>query len=312
VLWSVAGLVLEIPSGAWADAVSRRWLIAVASMLRASGFAVWTVTLLTGVAPYAAFALGFLLWGACTALKSGSVEALVYDELAAVGASGSYLRTVGRGEAVSMLVATALAAPAYRLGGFALVGAASVAMSLVNAGVALTLPERPRTAPAGRAAYLGELRTGLREARRHRALRRLLVVVAAISTLGALDEYVPLWLSSIGVAPVVVPLLLVPPMLAMAVAGWWAGSRRLPPPGVLVGVGIAALVAGAASRQPAGIAGIALALALWTAARLKAEATLQRSIEVTARATVLSVAGLGTELGRIALHAAVVLVTSMR
>lgn len=306
-LWSVAGLVLEIPSGAWADTINRPRLIAFASLLRGAGFAVWTAAVVTGWLPYPAFALGFLLWGACTALKSGAVEALVYDELAATGAAGTYLKITGRAEAValvSMLAAIALAAPVYRLGGFALVGVASVAMCVLNAAVALTLPERPRAATP---AYLGELRDGLREAHRHPGVRRMLVTVAAISTLGTLDEYVPLWLTANGVPTVAVPLLLVPPMLAMAVAGWWAGSRRVPPLGVLVGVGVAAGATGAASGHPAGIAGFALAFALWTLARLRAEAQLQAEIEVTARATVLSVASLATEVARIALHATIAL-----
>jgi hypothetical protein len=311
VIWSVASFLVEIPSGAWADAFSRRRLLAFAAVLRAAGFAAWTAALLTGSAAYPAFALGFVLWGTCSAIKSGCLQALVYDELLAVGSPGSYLRLIGRGESValvSMLVAIALAAPAYRVGGYLLVGAASVGVSLVNAGVALAMPERGRTRgtvadPA--AAYVRELRAGLAEVRRRPVVRRAVFLMAGVGTFAAIDEYVPLWLAEGGASTVAVPLLLVPPALAMAAGAWWAerwagaGPRGFAAALVLAA---AALAAGAAGGQPAGIVGITVFCVLWTAGRLVAEARLQESIEVSARATVLSVGGLGVEVGRLLLH----------
>ncbi len=57
-LWSVTAVVLEVPSGAWADAVSRRLLLVVGPLLTGAGFALWVL-----VPSYAAFAAGFVLWG---------------------------------------------------------------------------------------------------------------------------------------------------------------------------------------------------------------------------------------------------------
>lgn len=74
-LWSVTGVLLEIPSGAWADAVSRRLLLWVGPLLTAAGFTLWVL-----VPSYWAFALGFVLWGIKGALGSGALEALVYEE----------------------------------------------------------------------------------------------------------------------------------------------------------------------------------------------------------------------------------------
>jgi len=75
-LWSLTGFVLEVPSGALADATSRRALLVVAQLLTAAAFAVWVL------APsFAAFALGFALWGVAGALQSGALEALAYEEL---------------------------------------------------------------------------------------------------------------------------------------------------------------------------------------------------------------------------------------
>ena len=59
VLWSVTAIVLEVPSGAWADTVSRRLLLCLAPLLTGACFALWVL------APsWWAFALGFVLWGA--------------------------------------------------------------------------------------------------------------------------------------------------------------------------------------------------------------------------------------------------------
>jgi MFS family permease len=77
IIWSVTGFLLEIPSGAWADAFSRRRLLALAGLLRAAGFALWLVW-----PSYEAFAAGFVLWGVSGAMQSGTIEALLYDELA--------------------------------------------------------------------------------------------------------------------------------------------------------------------------------------------------------------------------------------
>ncbi|GAB2854079.1 hypothetical protein GCM10027074_21250 [Streptomyces deserti] len=84
-LWSLTSLVVEVPSGAWADAVSRRLLLCLGPLLSAAAFALWVL------APsYEAFALGFVLWGVGEALGSGALEALVYDELDRLGAAGRY------------------------------------------------------------------------------------------------------------------------------------------------------------------------------------------------------------------------------
>jgi MFS family permease len=191
VLWSVTAFVLEIPSGAWADAFSRRWLLAGGGVLRAIGFAGWTLW-----PTYVGFAIGFLLWGIRSATSSGTREALLYDELAEVGAEEEYLRVRGRAGTIalaSMMLATALAAPAYAIGGYALIGAASVAVCLGSAAVALSFPETPRVRTLdGFARYASHLRAGLREARRDRRVRGALLLAAAVPGLSAVDEYLPL------------------------------------------------------------------------------------------------------------------------
>lgn len=89
-LWSATSFLLEVPSGAWADTVSRRGLLVLSGALLTAGFALWTA------APsFAGFAAGFVLWGTSGALASGTFEALLYDDLAARDESSTYPRILG-------------------------------------------------------------------------------------------------------------------------------------------------------------------------------------------------------------------------
>lgn len=158
VIWSVSSLAFEVPSGAWADATSRRRLLIIGPLLTAVAFAMWV-----GSPGYWVFALGFLLWGLKGALTSGALEALVYDELAALGAADRYATLMGRGSVAGVAAAVsagAVAAPVLVAGGFVAVGAASVAVSVLAAAVAMLFPENrirrrlPTTSPAGRPRWL--------------------------------------------------------------------------------------------------------------------------------------------------------------
>ncbi|TQM29493.1 MFS transporter [Nocardia bhagyanarayanae] len=143
-LWSITAFVLEVPSGAWADTVSRRGLLILSGVLVLGAFTLWTV------APsYPGFAIGFVLWGVSSALESGTFEALIYDDLVARGESGVYPRIMGYARAAAegaVVVAILAATPLYALGGYALVGWSSVAIAASHVLVAVSLPSAPKAA----------------------------------------------------------------------------------------------------------------------------------------------------------------------
>ncbi|WP_324197518.1 MFS transporter [Nocardia abscessus] len=145
-IWSTTAFLLEVPSGAWADTVSRRGLLVLSGVLLTAGFALWTA------APsFAGFAAGFVLWGTSGALASGTFEALLYDDLAARGESGSYPRILGytrAGAEAAVVVAIVAATPLYLYGGYALVGWSSVVIAAVHTLVALSLPTAPKAVSA--------------------------------------------------------------------------------------------------------------------------------------------------------------------
>jgi len=122
--WSLSSLVLEVPSGALADTVSRRMLLWIGPLLAAAGFALWVC------APsFWAFACGFVLWGAKGALGSGALEALIYEELDRIGVAARYGQVMGRAKAAGTagtVLAMGAAAPVLAAGGYLAVGAATV------------------------------------------------------------------------------------------------------------------------------------------------------------------------------------------
>jgi MFS family permease len=293
VIWSVTAIAVEVPSGLWADLFSRRLLVVLSPLVVAAGYALWTF------APsYPAFALGFVLWGAGGAMRSGALEALVYEELARRGAGADHPRLIGRAEAVrttAEMAATGLAALVIGFGGHLAVGVASVAVPLLGALVGATFPEDRGEREDDEEGFADVLRGGLAEARRVPAVRRTLAVVAALSGITALDEYLPLLAESTGVADATVPLLVLLVGAATTVGGWFAGRGTRAAPAVLAGAA-GCLAVGAAGRRPEGFVLLAVAYAAFRWAIAAAEARLQEQLSDRTRATVTSLAGLGSEV----------------
>ncbi|MGI5199571.1 MFS transporter [Streptomyces sp. CA-288835] len=304
-LWSFTSLVLEVPSGAWADAFSRRRLLWLGPLLTATGFALWVL-----VPSYGAFALGFVLWGAGEALGSGAMEALVYDELDRLGAADRYARVMGRARAAGLLAVMAamgLAGPVFAFGGYPAVGAVSVLACLLAAAMATRLPEHHKAATGGDG-WAATLRAGLTEARTNRSVLGALLLVPVVTAVwGALDEYSPLLVRDTGVPDEMVPYLLLLIWAAATVGGLLAGvGERLGTAGfagLLAGSALA-LAAGAAAGTPLGIGLVALAFGGFQLATVLADARLQHRIDETGRATLTSVAGLGTSMATIAVYGA--------
>ncbi|WP_338899367.1 MFS transporter [Streptomyces sp. TG1A-60] len=307
-LWSITGILLEVPSGAWADTVSRRLLLWLGPLLTAVGFALWVI-----VPSYWAFALGFVLWGVRGAIGSGALEALVYDELDRLGAADRYARVIGRAQAagmVAVMAAMGLAGPVLKLGGYPAVGAASVLVCVLTSVVATRFPEHRTSVSGGddRASTLITLRAGLAEVRRDRSVRAALLLVPAVGAVwGALDEYTPLLVRDTGVAEQTVPYLLLVIWVGPTIASLLTGpGERLGATGlgvVLAGSAFA-LAVGALLGTPAGIGLVAVAFGGFQLVDVLAGARLQDRIEGARRATLTSVASMGTELATVGVFAA--------
>lgn len=311
-IWSVVAFVFEVPSGALADAWSRRRLYAAGEFLTALGYALWILW-----PAYPGFALGFVLWGLGGALSSGTLEALVYDELEAQGRAADYASVAGRGGTIAilaMLAATLLATPAYAAGGYHLVGYASVAVVTLGGLLALRLPETMGTAAGAHPdeaastgdGYLRTLRDGLRESVRGKRIAWAVAIAALVPGFSALDEYLPLLARDHGAPTPAVPLLSGLTALAMAAGSALAGRHPTlgsRPLALAVTTAAALLAAGALIRHPAGMVLAAAAFGLLQFAMVQVETRLQHAITGRARSTVLSVAGFASEVFAVVLYA---------
>ncbi len=314
VLWSMTGVLFEIPSGVWADTVSRRLLLWAGPLLGALGFGLWVL-----FPSYWAFAAGFVLWGVRGALGTGALEALVYEELDRLGAADRYARVMGRSQAAALLgvmAAMGLAGPVLALGGYGAVGLASVLACLLTAVVAARFPEH-RDGEKNRGegdGWVATLRAGLAEARGNRSVRGALLLVPAVAAVwGALDEYTSLLVRDTGVADTTVPWLLLLVWAGATAGGLLAGAgEHLNDPGLaaLLAGSAVALAVGAAAGTPVALVLVALAFGGFQLAHVLADARLQRRIEGSGRATLTSVAGVGTEVTTICVYGAYAVIAS--
>jgi MFS family permease len=266
VLWSITGFAIDAPSGVWADVVSRRRLLTLAPGLTTAGYALWTF-----FPSYLSFALGFVLWGAGGSLRSGALQALIYDELEHLRASDAYGRLMGRSQAAgttAIMAATALASPVMHLGGYHAIGIASVTVALLGVPIGRSFPESRGSGGHGES-YIAVLREGLGEIRGSTAVRRCLFVVSAVSGVDALDEYVPLLAQGTGAGASTLPLLVLLVTVGVAIGGWLGGrGTRWAAPALAAGA--VCLATGAGFGRPPGMVPVAvpytvIALVMWRA-----------------------------------------------
>ncbi|MFG1790859.1 MFS transporter [Nocardia sp. NPDC049149] len=290
-IWSTTAFLLEVPSGAWADTVSRRALLVFSGVLLTAGFAMWTL-----LPTFLGFALGFVLWGAAGALKSGTFEALLYDDLAARGEQASYARILGYTRAASetaIVVGIVGATPLYLWGGYALIGWASVGFAALHTVIALSLPSAPKAVSANAVdeleeedapdslvavvqsaerdestiaarpfvRYLSMLKTGVGESIRISAVRNGVLLGALLFGITAFDEYFALLAEEAGAATAVVPLLVGVTVLGSLTGSVLAGrTEGMSGRAMAIAVGIGgvlflggALVAGLAEHRPSAV-----------------------------------------------------------
>lgn len=311
IIWSVSSFVFEVPTGVLADRMPRRPLLVLGPLLTATGFALWTWW-----PSYPTFALGFLLWSAGSALRSGTMQALVFDTLTACGHADCYVAVTGRMRAmraIGVVAGTALAVPVAACGGYGAVGAVSVGACVLCAAASAMLPESgPVEGSAGAAPPNGIeaptrlsgsaiLRDALRQLSDQPGVRRCFGLLIVLTWVAALDEYLPLladekWPGS----PANVAALMA--VVAIGdVAGGLAAARTVGNPwrpkvfAGWLGSGAVALMLGAGVGHPAGMVLVAFAFGVFGALLVQVDAILAHRVSSASRATVTSVAGVGEE-----------------
>ncbi|MEM9606241.1 MAG: MFS transporter [Actinomycetota bacterium] len=303
VIWASVGIALEVPSGALADLVDRRRLIAAGLVLRATGIAIWLIEpTFTGVV------IGAVLWALHMSLASGAWEALVHDELVAIGEEHRYAPVMARvGQAISIGVAvgTGVAAIALAAGAsLESLGWVTVAVHAVSIWLVLGLPDvrwvveqetDDESEAGGLAGWWSTLRDGARTAFSTHLLAGIVLVTAGLEGLFVVDEYVPILARDRGVDDAVVPLLVLGVLIGL-VAGGEVAARRpdiAPRPlGFALVLGAAGMMIAVTSSAPAALLLVGVGYGIHEVAWVLGDARLQERIGARHRATVSSVRSL--------------------
>lgn len=296
VMWAALVILLEIPSGALADRLDRRRLIAFAYGLRAVGISIWMA-----VPGWQSIFLGAVLWAIEMSLTSGAWEALIYDELAAHDDEEAYAEVVARADQFETFGIAFASASAFVLLAASVpmvwLGWATVALHIPVVALVLWLPKARMQAdeddePNTFSAWWSTLTEGIGLAWSDIGLRRLLVLGALLEGLFILDEYAHLLGRLRGASDVVVPLLVLGIWAGMFLGSELAARRPHLSPGILGGllsscacVTVFGLVLGTVP----GLALLGVVYAALQTTSVLSDARFQEKIDGSVRATVSSV-----------------------
>jgi len=316
-IWALVALVFEIPSGAFADRVDRRRLLAAAFAVRAVALSVWLVwPTVTGLL------IGATLWAVHDALASGTWEAMIHDELTAIGDERSYSTVMARisqfsnlGVAVGTLLGVALLSE--RVGvvvGLATLGWLTVAAHAGSISLVSAMPDvrwvTGTGEPTSFRVYLGTLRDGVTEARRTPVIAKLVVLGALLEGFFLFDEYVPLLSRARGGSDAASPVIVFIVWVALLIGGEVA-ARRPDVRGVSVG---SALILGTGVTATALLTDpvwtltlVAIGYGIHEVAWIPTDARLQERASPRVRATVTSVRGFGSGVVSMSFFAVVAL-----
>ncbi len=317
--WAFIALVLEIPSGALADRVDRRYLLAVALGIRGVAISLWLLwPTLPGIL------VGVALWAAHDALASGSWEAMIHDQLTAAGAAHRYgpiMARVGQFSNLGLASGTLIGAGLLRVEvSLPILGWLTVAVHVCSIGLLATLPEASTSAsdasdlehsPDGQspvAAWWATLRAGLAEVRHTPILVRLVGVSAILEGLFLIDEYLPLLARTRGGSDADAPLLVLVVWVGLLIGGEVA-ARRPSLSDSLLGWSLVAAMAVTAlafvGRAVWFLGLVAVGYAVLELVWVTTDARLQERISDSNRATVTSVRGFGSAIISMAWFAAI-------
>ncbi|MCZ6890480.1 MAG: MFS transporter [Gammaproteobacteria bacterium] len=309
--WSSSVILLEVPSGALADIMSRKRLMIISCLVKGCCFLIWFF-----LPSFWGYFIGFLVWGFGSTLGSGTRESLVHDTLRDAGQQDKFIKIYGRGAAAQDLgVATALAAGGLLAeSGYGLsLWLSAIAPWCASLVVLFAIAEPTRSGnlrSPREPSYLQTMRSGIREVRGNRLL---VMIIAMFSTIivvyGVLDEFIGPYLFEKGTLSLTAIGLVAASLMIARMFGN-AFAHRLP---VRSLSGIALFLAAMScfiflSLPVAGfLTGLPLAayFAGSAAAEMQLQTRLQQSIEGRSRATITSLASAGQETTGVFLYLAV-------
>jgi MFS family permease len=291
-IWSITTIVTEVPMGVLADKYSRRNLLIVGLVLLAIGFCFW----LRG--GFINFAIGFVFWGLKNTLTSGTLEAFVYDELAAFGKEDQYEKVSGKmGAAFSFgLVLSAIFGGLVAEISFTWVIIASIATTLLAGVVLLTIRQVKAVQSTGESNYFQFVKEAVFQIKGNPALLIVILFICLVfASFGATDEFWALIYQKLGFSAGVIGFLVAFVYGLSTLAGttvhYFKNSiKNLSYLLVLVG-GLLFILFGL-TKLVILLPVVFIAIYLLQVASIKLEAEMQSHIKSSQRATIASIKSL--------------------
>ena len=97
-IFQLSIFIFEVPTGAVADRIGRKWSIMLGCMTTATGALIYT-----GTSSFLLFSLAEIVWGMGMTLISGAKEAFIYDALKEMGKEGKAREWYGRAATARIL-----------------------------------------------------------------------------------------------------------------------------------------------------------------------------------------------------------------
>lgn len=181
-------VMLEIPTGAVADYLGRKYTIAVGALL-----CVAAVVVYTSIPNFYVFMIGETLWAASTAILSGADQAFIYDSLKALNREEESKIVFGRAESfmlAGLMTASPIGSILASVYGTRLMVLATAIPFMLAAVLALTFKEPEITEKKGRENYLKVLKEGIGVIFKSKVLKILALDMISLASIG----YFMIWM----------------------------------------------------------------------------------------------------------------------
>lgn len=300
IIWAVTGLIAEVPSGALADRYSRKWIIVFSGVLKSTAFLAWYFE-----PTFWGFALGFILWGTSSSLRSGAWEALLYETLKSADHESLFMRHYGRIRSFGTLgvMAGELLGGILILHGYDVVLLVSAVVPLLAVMPIMLWIKDVRTPGSEGVSYARLLKEGVSEILSSRLLRYIALLTGTLLVgWGTYDEYAPPYLFERGFELHIVAFLGAAIILSSALGEFFAERfAHLGQQGLLACMVAANVILILSCIVSSWWIPLCLAVYFFTfsMAGIQLQAQLQDNIEGHARSTATSVLGFVDSVGAI-------------
>ncbi|MGZ6004789.1 MAG: MFS transporter [Candidatus Saccharimonadales bacterium] len=295
VAWSVSGFLLEIPSGILADKYSRKLILIIGILAKATGFLIWLIW-----PTFWGYMAGFILWGVKSAFTSGTKEALVYDELARYRKQNMYTEVIGRIEAfmVIAIVFASVAASYFVRFGYSKILVLSIISLVISAASIALITKAPKREEVEDKNMFRFAIEGLKFIKKDVTLQYLTLSMSLIVGLAAIEEYFALLMKEKGLANSSIALWSALIYISAAVGNNYAYKIKNFFSNVPAAFVFWAFVTVLATFRPSLIAPVAFAAYMFylSVTQIKVNSGIQQRADSKMRATLTSVSGLGSQV----------------